>query len=259
MASNIISAAPSQGKSYYATLLACNFLKENKVVFTNYPIIYTVPLKLFQKIANIIAYILYILLLIKWYILNCFYRYYPKKTLILKTRYKPQYKPVFYNIILSTNVWKDEYVDFGLHDCVVILDEAYKIVNCHNKMTDNQHDFWATSGHNNVDIYVIAQNYRRINIVIRELSTFIIISKFSNPFSLLSKEGRKQLTPFIFSISTYLSESDYMFKTIRKDALYDKKRVLFNTSIANAYNTQQYRREEKKIEIETWLQKMKKI
>lgn len=196
--------------------------------------------------------------MLKWYTLNFVYIYYRKKTLVQKTRYKPKNNPIFQNIILSSNIWKDEYVDYGLHDCTIILDEAYKIVNCHNKMTENQHDFWATSGHNNVNIYVIAQNYRRINIIIRELSTFIIISKFSNPLSLLSKKGRKQLIPLFFTINTYLSETDYMFKYVRKDALYDKKRIIFNKDIANAYDTQQYRRVEKKIEIETWLQKMKK-
>ncbi len=226
MTSHIISAAPSQGKSYYGTLLTIELLKRGKIVFSNYPIIYNIPYSLKEKIINL-------------------YRWIRKKPLLIKRQ-------------LSANKWFDEYTDLGIHDCTVILDEAYKIVNCHTKLTASQHDFFATTGHNNVDIYVIAQNYRRINVIIREMATFIIISKFSNPLSLLSKEGRKQLIPLFFTIETYLSERDYQLKGIKADMLYEKKRILFNKDIAEAYNTQYYRKKAKPIQLISWLQDMDK-
>jgi len=226
MASHIISAAPSQGKSYWATFLAVMLLLEGKIVFTNYPIIYKVPYTIKQQIINI-------------------YRRLTRKPLIEQKQ-------------LSTSKWDDNYVSMGLHDCTIILDEAYKLVNCHTRLTDDQHDFFATTGHNNVDVYVIAQNYRRINLIIREMATFIIISKFSNPFSLLSKEGRKQLTPLVFTIRTYLSERDYQMSGIKADLLYEKKRHLFRKDIANAYNTQYYRKKAKPIKTVTWLEEMTK-
>jgi len=224
MSSNIISAAPSQGKSYWATFLSVMLLKDKKIVYTNYPVIYTVPYTLKELIINI-------------------YR-------------KLRKKPPIPHKQLSTRKWKDEYVSMGLHDCTIILDEAYKLVNCHTRLTDEQHDFFATTGHNNVDVYVIAQNYRRINLIIREMATFIIISKFSNPLSLLSKEGRKQLTPLVFTVRTYLSERDYQMSGIKADLLYEKTRHFFRKDIASAYNTQYYRKKAKPIESITWLDDM---
>src|SRR3990172_1610588 len=181
MSSKIISAAPSQGKSYYTTSEVIRLLKDGKTVYTNYPVIYKIP----------------------------------------------------YNI-------------------------KEKLINCHTKLSDSQHDFFATTGHNNIDVYIIAQNYRRINIVIREMALFIIISKFSNPLSLMSKSGRKELTPLFFTVETYLSEREYQLKGIKKDAVYEKKRILFNTAIANSYNTQYYRRLAKTIERISWYDDMQK-
>ncbi len=225
MTSYIISAAPSQGKSLLATKIAVDLLKEGKTVFSNYPIIYSIPFTFKEKIKNLFLRI-------------------KKQPLIQKKQ-------------LSSNKWDDNYIDCGLHDCTIILDEAYKLVDCHCKLTASQHDFFATTGHNNVDIYVIAQNYARINLVIREMATFYIVSKFSNPFSLVSKNGRKELTPLFFTLDIYLSERDYNLKGMKKDALYKTKRVWFNKDIAEAYQTQYYRQKAKPITVISWLDDMK--
>jgi hypothetical protein len=225
MVSKIISAAPSQGKSYLATHEAIKLLKNGKTVFTNYPIIYKVPYTAKEKLINL-------------------YRMIRKVPLI------PQKE-------LCTFKWDDKYIDAGLHDCTIILDEAYKIVNCHDRLTESQHDFFATTGHNNVDVLIIAQNYRRINLVIREMALFIIVSKFSNPITLISSKGRKELTPLFFTIETYLSERDYQLKGVRKDAVYEKKRLWFNKDVAESYNTQYYRRKAKIIHPISWIQDMR--
>ncbi len=221
MTSHIISAPPSQGKSYIGTKIAVEALKSGKEVFSNYPIIYTFPLPIHHRVINLFC-----------KLTKEPQKYIPKK--------------------LQTNIWIDTYFDMGLHDCIVILDEAYKVVNCHNKMTDSQHDFFATTGHNNVDIYVIAQNYARLHTIIREMSMFIIVSKFANPLSLISKTGRKELTPLFFILEWYLSEGDYAMKRVRKNAIYKTERVLFNKDIANAYKTQYYKRKAKPIAILKW-------
>jgi|SRR3989337_1615155 len=226
MSSKIISAAPSQGKSYYTTSEVIRLLKDGKTVYTNYPVIYKIPYNIKEKLINL-------------------YR-------------KLKRLPAIEQKVLSPYKWQDSYIDRGLHDCTIVLDEAYKIVNCHTKLSDSQHDFFATTGHNNIDVYIIAQNYRRINIVIREMALFIIISKFSNPLSLMSKSGRKELTPLFFTVETYLSEREYQLKGIKKDAVYEKKRILFNTAIANSYNTQYYRRLAKTIERISWYDDMQK-
>lgn len=224
MTTYIISAAPSQGKSYIATKKAVQLLKDKKVIFSNYPIIYTEPLLLIEHAINIYRWI----------------------------RKRPKIKPRQ----LSSLKWDDTYVDAGLHDCTVILDEAYKIVNCHDKLTDAQHDFFATTGHNNVDVFVIAQNYARINLTIREMAMFMIIRKFSNPLSLISRDKRKELTPLFFTIELYLSEKDYQLKGIKKDALYKSEKVLFDKTVAKSYDTQYYRRKAKDIIVISWLEDM---
>ncbi len=224
MTNHIVSAKPSAGKSYYMTKKAVDLMKNGEKVFSNYPIIYTYPLTLLQRIKNV-------------------YRCIAKKPLIEGKQ-------------LSSFKWDDNYFEVGLHDCTIILDEAYKIVNCHNKLTDAQHDFFATTGHNNVDIYVIAQNYARLQLVIREMAMFIIISKISNPLSFISKEGRRELTPLFFIADFYLSEMDYNLMKMRKYSIFKTERVFFDINIAKAYDTQYYRRKEKPITVISWIQDM---
>lgn len=245
MATYLLWGAPSNGKSYYATLIAILEMLSGRKVFSSYPIIYTMPLTIFQVIKNLIYRIYNI---ISWY-------------LLFKVHHNLYwYKPIelIKNKVYSTYKWEHKYIEAGLLDCCIIIDEGYLEFNCHDKLPVIEHTFFATSGHNNNDIYVIAQNYSRINVAIRELANyFIYVYKFSNPFSIRNKTGRKQLTPLLFTVETYIKEEDFRIRNINPKVIWEKKRVWFKKSIANAYDTQYYRLTQKLIHPVLWITELK--
>jgi hypothetical protein len=241
MATTLLWGAPSAGKSYYATLIAIIEMLLGRRVFSSYPIVYTKPLSIFQRIKNLI---ITVYNLIQWFLL---FRVHKN----IKW-YNP--REYIKNKVYSTFEWKHEYVSKGLNDCCIIIDEGYLEFNCHDKLPVIEHTFFATSGHNDNDIYIIAQNYARINVAIRELANyFVYVTKFSNPFSSRQKSGRKQLLPLFFTIETYIKEEDFKYRNINKGAIYEKKREWFNKDIASAYDTQYYRLTEQDINPRLWI------
>lgn len=235
MATHLVWGAPSQGKSYISTSIAVHALLEHKKVFTNYPVIYEKPLKINQKIYN------------------AYSKLYNKIISYLPLRCNLFYKAVYKKEILSTYKWQKDYIYAGLNNVVILLDEAYTEFNCHNKLPIDEHTFFATTGHNCNEVYLIAQNYSRINVAIRELANFFVfVHKFSNPLSLLPSKGRKQLTPLFFTVETYISEEDYKYRRINKYAIYERKRHWFNINIAKAYDTQYFKSIEKPLTLQLW-------
>lgn len=226
---HLIWGAPSQGKSYYATLLIIEFLKAGKRVFSNYPVFYTVPLALWQKVINFV------------------YRLFKKPA-----RYIPK--------VLSPLRWEEDYIYASLTNCIIVLDESYRYFNSHKRsVEDDVHTFFATTGHNDVDVYLIAQHYNRINLVIREVANYYIyVIKTSNPFSIRGKR-KGELSPLFFTAEYYISEDDFRLRRIQ-DTLADKRRVWFSKKVAQAYNTQYYRTKEKSIDPKpiTWLEDMQR-
>jgi len=218
-------APPSQGKSYLGTYTAIDLLKKGKVVFSNYPIIYKIPLPIYKSVINSI------------------YKLFRKK-------------PKYVSKELSTFEWNVDFLYANLNDCAVILDEAYRYFNSHKRsVEDDAHEAFATCGHNNVDFYIIAQHYNRINLVIREIANYYVwISKTSNPFSILNRGGRdNELTPLFFTMEYYISEDDFRMRRVKETA-WQKKRIWFNKRIANAYNTKQFKKVPKPIKARKWNQ-----
>jgi hypothetical protein len=245
MATTLLWGAPSNGKSYIATLWAILEMIAGRRVFSSYPIVYTMPLSLIQRLKNLI---IYLYNLVSW-------------ILLFKVHHNIKwYYPIDYikNKVYSSYKWEHSYIDTGINDSSIYIDEGYKYFNCHDKLTSNEHDFFALSGHNNNDVYVIAQNYMRINVAIRELANyFVYVTKFSNPFSMRNKTGRKQLTPLFFNTEMYISEADFKMRTINPKVIYEKKRIWFNSNIAEAYNTQYFRTLEQELKPVLWINELK--
>lgn len=263
MATTLLWGAPSNGKSYIATMIAIAEMLLGRRVFSSYPIIYIRPLSIRHKVVNLIIYFIFLIKILIFYIIKyskkCIYYLYKKihkSSTFLRffITTKPQYTQKYKNKMYSTYKWEHSYTNAGLNDCCIIIDEGYLEFNCHEKLPIEEHTFFATSGHNNNDIYIIAQNYSRINIAIRELANyFIYVYKFSNPFSVQSKTGRRQLTPLFFTVETYIREEDFKMRNINPKVIWERKRVLFNKNVAKSYDTQYYKLDEKEINPQLWI------
>jgi hypothetical protein len=247
---HLIFAPPSKGKSYIATYLILQFLKDGKRVFSNYPVIYKVPFTIRQRIEIIIHNWLWFFKFLLW--LNY-------TSIFKSSKWEcPLFTPKHIQKELSPLKWKEDYIFAQLTNCKIVLDEAYMYFNSHKRsVEDDVHKFFATTGHNDVDVFLLAQHYNRINLVIREIANYYIwIEKTSNPFSWKGKR-KGELTPLFFTVEYYISEDDFRLRRIQKTIL-EKKIIWFNKNVSSSYNTQYYRTKEKPIlpKPMTWIEDM---
>ena len=219
----IIWGAPSEGKSYVVVHLVLKRMieawkKERKEihVYSNFPIMYTIPFTRFEKFYNLTA------KLLKW----------------------KQIKPK----TLSSFKWEDEYQFSGMNDSIIIWDEAYRIqgMSSRERMSKEQHDFIDTNEQDNNDFYVIAQHFNRLEIIMKEVSYLLNVHKTSNPFSKINdgKSGGRQgqLTPWFFSTEYYLTEDDLKLRRVSEKACYKRERIWFNKGFGMAYDTRAFRK-----------------
>lgn len=84
-----------------------------------------------------------------------------------------------------TKRWSRDYVQETIYKSLIIIDEGYldyssreggakyaKKVESGGGFTKDEHTMFATSRHNDNDFFIIAQNYARIELIIREISLF---------------------------------------------------------------------------------------
>lgn len=209
----VVFAPPRQGKTFFCTKKALEALKKgNEKVFTNYPIRLEY-LTNKQKIKNIFLWLF-------------------RKKLI-----KPK--------ILSSFVWKREYMKDNIYDSLIIWDEAYRDLSSREwkTFTKDDHTWFATNGHNLNDIYVIAQNYNRVDIVIREMANYFIYIK-----------KKMFLWHFFlyFIAEFYISEDDFRMRKRDADACFFRQRFLKSKEVMNAYDTHYWRNYKQQKEYITW-------
>lgn len=94
-----------------------------------------------------------------------------------------------------TKRWSRDYVQETIYKSVIIIDEGYldyssreggakyaKKVESGGGFTKDEHTMFATSRHNDNDFFIIAQNYARIELIIREISLFWHVQPIKIPF-----------------------------------------------------------------------------
>lgn len=142
---------------------------------------------------------------------------------------------------LSSCVWKPEYCLENVRDAVIIIDEAYRDMSSrdYSSFTVDEHTFFATNRHNHLDIYLIAQNPARIDVILREIcSEFLFIKKISIPFTRWLNKLERDNIPLIFIVYGYLDEIA-LANRYNKDS--DKLSwVIFNRKVAKSYDTHFY-------------------
>jgi hypothetical protein len=159
--------------------------------------------------------------------------------------------------VLSSRVWRAEYVQKCIVDSDIYVDESYRDYDCHDPKKyeiSGAHTFHATCGHNNNEINLIAHTPARIVQAAREITiNFIWVKKTSwpivlwVPFVLLSNWLRKTSLPLwapyplYFTKYSFASEADISKND--KSLCHAVHRVWFNQRTANAYNTHYFRDE----------------
>lgn len=259
----LLWGAPSQGKTYYATYVAIQELLKGKRVFSNYPIVFTEPPSIQKKVINLFLKQIWRIKKVSWVTHKLLYMKLSKKPTLTKyhkfVMSNPVYTPKYLEKEYSTLKWEDDYVYQSLQSCVIILDEAYRSFSSRKRdVKEAEHLFFSTNGHTNIEIYLIAQHYNRLDLIIREMANYyVFISKMCNPFSFGNKGGREgELKPLFFTIETYTSEDEYKYRRIFK-TVYSVKRILFSKKVADAFNTQYFKGLEKPIRPQRWSELMK--
>ena len=156
--------------------------------------------------------------------------------------------PIIDSSGLSSMVWSPELVHESIHDALIIIDEAYRDYNSRNfkSFTEDEHTFFATNGHNNLDIVLIAQNPARVDVVIREMTNvYYFVRKFELPF--LSH-------PLWFRVLGFLDETSMASRDPKQ--AYSSELVFFRRSVASAYDTHYFRRGVSDYQGITWREKL---
>ena len=230
-----IWAPPRQGKTFYATyLVLLQLLKGNKKVFTNYPVIYEIPLGLRARFKNF---------LIKWNNRICVYLDKKSGLLFLKNRFTV--RTLIKTKSLSSYVWKPEYAKAGITDSSIFIDEAYRDYSSRNfKSFDvDTHTFFATNGHDNNDFYLLTQHPNRLDLIIREMANiFYHVKKYTFPWS---------DNPLLFRIEGFLTQEDFLKRT--DDSVYTREYLTPKQSVKTAYDTHHYRTKRKPIVFKSWI------
>lgn len=138
--------------------------------------------------------------------------------------------PIFWNG-KSSFKWKPEYASLSNPptNAIIVIDEAYRDYNSRKfqSFTTEEHTYFATNRHNNLEIYLIAQNPARLDVAIREISQFILMKKYSIFGFIIGFKAE------FFEFLEDLSQR----KKGAKDAHYHQEFCLFRKYIANAYDT----------------------
>ena len=157
----------------------------------------------------------------------------------------------------SSLVWNDKYVYEPLHDCDIVIDEGYRTASSRDwkSFTVDEHTFYATTGHNGIDVLFITQAIPRVEVIIREIvSKFHQIKKFSIPW--FKPDPRGEYEKVIWFLEEVRLQSPKTPGT-PADEIYTSSRLFFDKNTAKAYDTKYYRKPgELSFKPEFWTQKL---
>lgn len=221
----------------------------NKKVITSYPVIYAKPLNIKEKIRNAIF-----------------------KLMHRKTQSKdlPCQKQIFESLAWEdiNMKWKRDFWQESIHDAEIFIDEAQDAGLSNREwqsLSAQARRFIYAHRHNDNNIHVVSQSADDIDVYfLRRCQNFIEIKK---------RQWKFLKNPSSFSLNYYRTIDDYysrmelvgkkkggMFGSLsvkKKDtARFKRKKIKFNKSIAEAYNTKFYRDMRPEPTFHTWLQVM---
>ena len=159
----------------------------------------------------------------------------------------------------SAREWKSEYIYETLHDSDIFIDEGYRDFSSRNyKNFDvDMHTFFATNRHNGNNIWIIAQDLARLDVIIRELSAEImVVKKYEIPFIWISN-GRLVYRPLVLGFRILGYASQEKMASGKREDIDTTETLLFSSYIAKSYDTRYYRDSRKPLEGRTWMEVLK--
>lgn len=182
--------------------------------------------------------------------------------LVMKELKKKKGKKVFTNYpvifswknqVLSSFVWKNDYLIEGVEGSMIVLDEAWQYFSSREwkKFSVEIQQAFATNRHNENDYYLIVQHHARLDIIIREVtSKFYVLRKTKIPFT---------EKPLWFTLRVFLTELDVdsFNSTKNKELIYVTERFRLKKQVARAYDTHYFKRPSKASDIISWADKLK--
>lgn len=142
----------------------------------------------------------------------------------------------------SSFFWKDKFVYETIHDCDIVIDEGYRTASSRDwkTFTVDEHTFYATTGHNGIDVFFITQAIPRVEVVIREIvSKFHQIKKTTIPW--FRKDPRGEYEKILWFVDEVRLQSPKTPGT-PADEIYTSSHSLFSKNVAKAYDTKYYRK-----------------
>lgn len=212
----VLTGPPREGKTFYATFKALQILKKGKEkVFSNYPIIYQLDLTKKQKLYN-------------FYVGS--YNFFSGPVLGSTTK-----KQKIQKRILSSIPWTKALMKDTLYDCSIFIDEAYDDYFSREwkDFEKEQLEWFATNGHNLLDVWIIAQNSAFVDVNIRRLTNYFIKMRKQYVFANIG---------FLwFRAEIFLSESEMTMNNRKMDLSYSKDRLTMRNDVKTAYDTHYFR------------------
>lgn len=154
--------------------------------------------------------------------------------------------PIYHKKYGSTLYLDRNTLNYDITDSLIIFDEAYRDFNARtfHKFTKKEHTFFATNGHDNNDIILIAHGIGRIDSVIREMvDTYFFVKKYGLPFS---------EKPIVFNIEGYIDLID-IAQRHRHNTVYSSFWLRFSKEIGEAYDTHFFRKPDNPdIDFKSW-------
>jgi len=144
---------------------------------------------------------------------------------------------------LQSKVWKPEFIYENIQNALVIIDEAQADFDSqvHKSLNEDEDAFFATSGHNGLEIRIISQNLTRVTKAIRDrCNEFVFVQKGKIIIPFLRDREGKWGRPLYFTTTSYLTLED--LESHSEERIYLKSRVLFRNFIAESYDTHYFKR-----------------
>jgi hypothetical protein len=161
---------------------------------------------------------------------------------------------------LQSKVWKAEYIYKNIQNALVIIDEAQADFDSqtHKALNEDEDAFFATSGHNGIEVRIISQNLTRVTKAIRDrVNEFVFVQKGKIIIPFLRDREGKWGRPLYFVTTSYLTLED--LESHIEDRIYLKSRVLFRNYTANSYDTHYFKRKGEKFNPPYWYEYLKSI
>lgn len=150
--------------------------------------------------------------------------------------------------------WERQFMEKNACGSVIIIDEAYRDYSSREfkSFTKDDHTWFATTGHNEISLYLITQNPQRIDLIIREVvNVWLKVRKVEIPILEI---------PLLFVVDAYLSEMELAAAAVGRVSPYYTERYWFKKRVALAYDTRFFRKDkDPPLFTDDWITHLRKI